>query len=368
MFSKPDAKSKKLLVEVESRVRSGTSANLLGDLEFLANNYSAIGAWDKAHAVTNHMVSLAEGKADASLSLGSDDSDFHTAVSSQANARRFKIIALCFVGVALIISLGAVLPNVSQKQVADWRCAIFSNDAQSFVQRADAELRLGDFAAAMADCDRALLLKPQDKTAMHIKGGIFDWQGDLESAERFNELSDKTQADYWRSKANIEYMRGQYKNAALDAHQAGIIGMYYFDFISEEYDWALTGDKNKALTAALLSETYAKSSFERAGSYRSVARSFVRLNRWDEALTACEQALALFSDYRTYGIKAESLLAKGDYDGAIKAASSAIFKDNSYSKAYEIRAAAFDKLGRSADAANDRRIVRLLGHKPSDWI
>jgi tetratricopeptide (TPR) repeat protein len=190
----------------------------------------------------------------------------------------------------------------------------------------------------------------------------------LESAERYNELSDKTQADYWLYKSNIEHMRGQYKASALDAHQAGMIGMNYFDFISEEYNWALNGDKNKALTAALLSESYAKSSFEKANSYRSAARSFVRLNRWDEAVIACDQALALFSDCRTYGLKAESLLAKGDYDGAIKAASSAILDDNSYSKAYEIRAAAFDKLGRSADGASDHRMVRLLGHKPSEWI
>jgi tetratricopeptide (TPR) repeat protein len=367
MFAKPDAKSKKLLFEVESRVRSGSSANLLGDLEFLANNYSAIGAWDKAHAVTHYMVSLAEGNTDASLSLASDSGDLHRAVS-QANAWRFKVIALCFVGVALFITLDAFLPNISQKQVADWRCAIFSNDAQSFVQRANIELGLGDFAPAMADCDRALVLKPQDKEAMHTKGAIFYWLGDLESAERFNEGSDKTQADYWQYKSTIEYMRGQYKDAALDAHQAGIIGTSYSEFISEAYEWALTGDKNKALTAALLSESYAKSSFEKANSYRSVARSFVRMNRWDEALTACDQALALYSDYRTYGLKAESLLAKGDYDGAIKAASSAILDDNSYSKAYEIRAAAFDKLGRSADGASDHRMVRLLGHKPSEWI
>jgi len=203
---------------------------------------------------------------------------------------------------------------------------------------------------------------------MHTKGAIFYWLGDLESAERFNEGSDKTQADYWQYKSTIEYMRGQYKDAALDAHQAGIIGTSYSEFISEAYEWALTGDKNKALTAALLSESYAKSSFEKANSYRSAARSFVRLNRWDEAVIACDQALALFSDCRTYGLKAESLLAKGDYDGAIKAASSAILDDNSYSKAYEIRAAAFDKLGRSADGASDHRMVRLLGHKPSEWI
>jgi tetratricopeptide (TPR) repeat protein len=367
MFTKPDAKSKKLLVEVESRVRSGTSANLLGDLEFLANNYSAIGAWDKAHAVTHYMVSLAEGNADARLSLASDSGDLHTTVSL-GNARRFKIITLCFVGVALIMALGALLPNISQKQLADWRCAVFSNDAQSLVQRANVEAGLGDFAGAMADCDRALVLQPQDKAAMRIKAGVFDWQGDLESAERYNELSDKTQADYWLYKSNIEHMRGQYKDAALDAHQSGLIGMCYFNFISEEYNWALAGDKNKALTAALLSESYAKSSFEKANSYRSVARSFVRLNRWDEALTACDQALALFSDCRTYGLQAESLLAKGDYDGAIKAATSAIYKDNSYSKAYEIRAAAFDKLGRSTDGANDHRTVQWLGHKSSDWI
>lgn len=372
MFCSIASNSKKSVSAAEERVLSGSSEDIFRDLEFLASRYSERGDWTRAHAVADQMMALAEGNYDAVLCLTPSNRD-SPGVNRRTNflksfARLRQVIVLLAV-VSFVIASSIIFCSVKDtKQFLDFQCAVAPFNPTAFLARAYFERNAGDYEAAFLDCDRAIKVDAHYAAAFHLKAEILTLQGELSDAETFNEQSDKTQSDYWMLKAGIEYLRGNYVNAAADAHHAALIEKTYMAFAFERYYWTCAGDYERALSVSQVAQSYTSNDSERAYAFRRSATCLLHLDRLSEAMVSCDKAIGLEPSCLAFGVKAEILFKQNCYADAVKASTKALFYNEAFAKAYEIRAMSFVHLGKKIEAADDFRRAALLGHQPKDWL
>ncbi len=129
---------------------------------------------------------------------------------------------------------GYVYEEIGNDEAAmsDYNRAIQLNPTVgAYLDRARLRRHLDDYAGALADCDAALLLKPNSYIVYNEKGKVFDAMGDLSGAvreystlitlfQRKNRKDDTGSAEYWNLRAWAYYRLGEYESALADAKQA----------------------------------------------------------------------------------------------------------------------------------------------------
>jgi len=359
---------KQTVTLVEERVRDGKSEDAFKDLTFLTEQYSLNRQWDKANCATRYMVAIAEGRTDTTFDVLPEDLDYHLSRKyflARSTRRAVTTVIVLYGAIFAVMGICAVCQD-QPLLLANLRCAMCWFDPHSFIDRAKIERTDGDLTNAVADCNKAIRLSRTNKEAHYALALCLFDQGRFADAYRQNQLSDRSKYEYWELKACIEIRQGHELDAAQDFDTSANLGKKSYLYLNERDSWALLGEYEKGLQAATSALSVAENSDQRADAYLAQARCLVKLSRWDEALTACANSLVLSPQKGfTYAVQAEALMGKGDYSAAAESASKSLTLKSFFERAYTVRAAAFDKLGRSADAASDRYIRGQIGEQRS---
>jgi tetratricopeptide (TPR) repeat protein len=315
------------------------------------------------------MVDLAEGKDDCKFEVLPEDIDFHLARKfwmAQRSRRAWKTLLMVY-GVLIPVMVGLQCSVQNPIYFANLRCAVLWFDPQGFITRARYRQQSGDITSAIADCKTALNIDPANKAAHQELAYCLLDQGQYEEAWQQNEQSNQSAWEYLDVKATIQLRRGENVAAALNQHKAGELSKQSGFYLNERNIWASAGMYSNALDAAKSALAAANSDSLRSDAYTAEARSLVKLERYDEALEACKQAIAL-KPLRalTHAVRSEALLGKGDDAGAVEAATTALTLNHVCVRALKVRAQALDNVGRPDDAVADWKALALFGWNP--WL
>jgi tetratricopeptide (TPR) repeat protein len=224
-----------------------------------------------------------------------------------------------------------------------------------------------DLKFALADCNRALIISPNNRTAFRLKSQICFDSGDYDAAMNYANLADPTDVGTIRLKANILFRKGDLRAAGLYPLQVWNTSktpLVALDALNAGYALACTGDYESAVTAVNKALFVAANEQDLCAAYTQKARYLIRLNKYKDAELNAARAIALHqndgsSQWDAYLYRGEARLALQNYAGALDDANSSISMNQADGRQLRLRANAYIKLGLPGNASNDARLAEF---------
>jgi tetratricopeptide (TPR) repeat protein len=258
--------------------------------------------------------------------------------------------------------------------IASAQVALFPSDCNALLNRADYSLKTHALKLALADCDRALLLFPNNKTAYRLKSQICFDSGDYNTALKYINLADPRDVATIRLKANILFRKGDLRAAGfypLQVWSSSKSPLAASDALNAGYALACTGDYVAAVSAVDKALSAAANDQDLCAAYTQKARYLLRLNRNADAEADAARAIALHQNdgsaqWDAYLYRGEARLALQNYAGALDDANSSISLNQADGRQLRLRANAYIKLGRPENASNDARLAEFCNVASAD--
>jgi tetratricopeptide (TPR) repeat protein len=358
---------------VEQRVKNNKSEDPIKDLTFLSEHYRSKQEWDKANAATRHMLAVAEGHA-SSFEITPLDIELHQSKMhwKKRKDRKDLVQALAISLPMIAIMFAATFgPNClwefgRHQQTFDFLVWALPGNPSAYVGRAEFFMRDHNDAAALADCNSALALDPENNDAFQLKSWILTRQHRYEEAWAANELRDHSKANYLNYRINLDRMQHKHLDAARTLEKLRTVqsnwGIYWD--ICEQY--VLAGRLDEALQCAKeRTETADGDTYAEVQGWRLQARVLVALGRYEEAVQAASKSIelspkqevapgySLLEPAQTF--RAEAYVHLKKYQLAVDDATAALnMQGFSYSyRALKARAEAYSQLGLASRAKED---------------
>jgi tetratricopeptide (TPR) repeat protein len=269
-----------------------------------------------------------------------------------------------------LVMFSAVLAGIVYSNpgvAASARVALCPTDCNALLNRADYSLKTHDLKFAQADCERALLISPNNRTAFRLKSQICFDSGDYNSALNYINLADPTNAATIRLKANILFRRGDLRTAGLYTLQiwnTSKAPLTASDALIAGYALACAGDYPTAISATDKALAVAANDQDLCAAYTQKARYLLRLNQFQNAEATAANAIALHQNdgaaqWDAYLYRGEARLALQNYAGALDDANSSISMNQADGRQLRLRANAYIKLGLPENASNDARLAEF---------
>jgi tetratricopeptide (TPR) repeat protein len=251
--------------------------------------------------------------------------------------------------------------------VASAQVALFPSDCNALLYRADYSLKMHDLKFALADCDRALLISPNNQTAFRLKSQICFDSGNYNAALNYINLADPTNVATIRLKANILFRQGDLRAAGLYPLQVWSSSkspLNASDALNAGYALACTGDYKAAVFAVNKALSVAANDQDLCAAYTQKARYLLRLNQFEKAEADAARAIAFHQNdgaaqWDAYLYRGEARLALQNYAGALDDANSSISLNQADGRQLRLRANAYIKLGCPENASNDARLAEF---------
>jgi len=191
--------------------------------------------------------------------------------------------------------------------------------------------REGDFAGALADCNKVIKSNPSSARAYLLRGTIRRNIGDLDGALFDYNYAIKLQpgnAIGYTYRGNLEAQKGDSTNALADFNTAIDLSVKYAPVTDIPGNQERSPDYN------------ASSDFSpRAEAYLNRAQLRFAKGDWDGALADCHEALQINPNFaRAYAFRSILEQGRGDYDDALTDCNRAIKLGPRYSYSYLSRA------------------------------
>jgi tetratricopeptide (TPR) repeat protein len=365
---------------VEARLADTTSENPVRDLAFLSEHYHARGEWDKASAASRQMLKIAEGDTETKFEVTPLDVDLLLDKKRYQRAllRKYSplfyllfVVAFTIAGFGLTLEQHPEWPTIFLADLCPWNC-------EALLNRAEYSIDQRNWQSASTDCDRALVLSPNNKRAHRLKAQVEFDQGAFDSALQLVNFCSPTDIKAMRLKAAILFAQGDFRAAAILPFQVldtGKTALNSWDTINGAFAFARAGDYEAALAGAQKSLTIATNDHQRCAAHTDQARYLVHLQHFYEANAEAEKALTCGSENSylnckvdAYLFRGEARLAFGDARGALEDANRSISYNHYDGRQFTLRGLAQMQLGKDAEAQESIRLANYFGYAPRNDI
>jgi len=232
-----------------------------------------------------------------------------------------------------------VFPSVaqgsSQEQSSDY-----------YARRGESYWRLGEYQKAIADCDKAIQLDPNNSSAYAVRGASYGWLGEYPKAIADCDKAIQLDPNYsfaYAVRGDSYRLLGEYRKAIADCDKAiQLDPNYSFAYAARGESYRLLGEYRKAIAdcdkAIQLDPNYSL-------AYAFRGASYLGLGEYPKAIADCDKAIQLDpNDSFAYARRGASYWGLGEYRKAIADCDKAIQLDPNNSLAYEVLMKAHQQL------------------------
>jgi tetratricopeptide (TPR) repeat protein len=281
--------------------------------------------------------------------------------------QKLAIVACVMISLQMFSLVIAAGISANPGLMADAQVVLFPTDCNALLNRADYSLKTHDLKFALADCDHALLISPNNRTAFRLKSQICFDSGNYNAALNYVNLADPTNIRTIRLKANILFRQGDLRAAGLYPLQvwnSSKSPLNASDALNAGYALACTGDYEGAVSAVNKALSVAANDQDLCAAYTQKARYLLRLNQFEKAEADATRAITLHQNdgaaqWDAYLYRGEARLALQNSAGALDDANRSISLNQADGRQLRLRANAYIKLGCPENASNDARLAEF---------